>query len=238
MPSLVRSRAALSALLSVFAVLAAPKAANAHISIISGPAFANTTQEVRFGIGHGCTGADTYSVRVEIPSSVSAVRPVSGPFGKASIEKDAQLNVVAVSWQKADIDVLDADVEYYTLTMRLKVPDQPFSVLYFPTTQVCRAADGTVTSVGWVSTSGSESSENDEPAPALTVLPARRPGWNKFAVPRAISSLDAFFSDALIVWRGKAAYSANPGTTDLIQSTSGVSVLSALSAGDQVWVKY
>ena len=33
-----------------------------HVSVASGPAFANTTQEVTFGVGHGCEGADTSSV--------------------------------------------------------------------------------------------------------------------------------------------------------------------------------
>src|SRR6187431_1110418 len=108
------------ALLAGLSAFFASGAALAHVSLVSGPGFANTTQEVTFGVGHGCAGADTYSVRVEIPSAVTSVRPVRGTFGKASVEKDAQLNTVAVTWQKEDIDVLDADVEYYKLTMRIK----------------------------------------------------------------------------------------------------------------------
>jgi len=214
-------------------------AASAHVSLISGPGFANTTQEVTFGVGHGCAGADTYSVRVEIPSVVTSVRPVRGTFGKASVEKDAQLNIVAVTWQKEDIDVLDADVEYYKLTMRIKVPDQPFTQLYFPATQVCRAADGTQRSVEWVSMPGMATDGSEgEPAPSLAIVPTRRAGWNKFAVSQAVPDLSVFFDDALIVWRGSAAYSKSPTTADLIKATTGVSALTALAVGDELWVRY
>lgn len=209
--------------------------AQAHVSVASGPAFANTSQEVTFGVGHGCEGADTYSVRIEIPAGVTSVRPESNSFGKATVEKDDAGTIIAVIWQKAELDVLPADVEYYKLTMRLKAPDQPFTKLYFPAYQVCRAADGTMTNVDWVAMT---ETADAEPAPALSVLPARRAGWNKYTVPSAVADLGGFFNDALIVWRGSAAFSANPTTLELIKGTEGVSELSQLAAGDEIWVKY
>ena len=225
----------LSALLVCGVVFSYSALAQGHVSIASGPAFANSTQEVTFGVGHGCEGTDTYSVRIEIPAGVTSVRPESNSFGKATVEKDDAGTITAVVWQKADVDVLPSDVEYYKLTMRLKVADQPFTKLYFPAFQVCRAADGSMTNVDWVAmTEGGDA----EPAPALTVLPARRSGWNKYTIPTALSELGGFFNDALIVWKGSAAFSANPTTLELIQETEGVSELAALAAGDEVWVKY
>jgi len=47
------------ALSVVTGILLAPAIASAHISVASGPGFANTTQEIVFGVGHGCAGADT-----------------------------------------------------------------------------------------------------------------------------------------------------------------------------------
>lgn len=224
-----------SGLLATMLVSLAPALASAHISVVSGPAFAGVTQKVSFGVGHGCSGSDTYSVRVEIPAGVTSVRPESNTFGKASVEKNDAGDVVAVIWQKADIDALDSDVEYYELTVRLKAPNQPFSTLYFPAFQVCRAADGTMSTVDWVAmTEGGEA----EPAPAVQVLPTRSAGWNKFTVSAPIDDLASFFTDALIVWKGDAAYSANPTTLELIHSTADVNELSTLSAGDEVWVKY
>lgn len=83
-----------------------PALASAHVSVFSGPTFAGVTQKVRFGVGHGCSGADTYSVRIEIPAGVSSVRPESSAFGKARVEKNDADDVVAVMWQKSDADAL------------------------------------------------------------------------------------------------------------------------------------
>jgi periplasmic copper chaperone A len=211
--------------------------AQAHVSVASGPAFANTTQEVAFGVGHGCQGADTYRVQIEIPAGVTSVRPETSDFGQVDIETDAAGTVVAVTWTKAAANVVDTDTQYYKLLLRLKAPDQPFTVVHFPARQTCRAADGTETVVDWVGIDQAEGS-TVEPAPALRILPARFPGWNKFKLSAAVDDLKGFFSDAEIVWAGSKAYSINPFTTEQIAGTSGVSALTSLSAGDEIWVKY
>jgi hypothetical protein len=77
-----------------------------------------------------------------------------------------------------------------------------------------------------------------ERAPELLVVPARFPGWSRFAVATEIADLSVFFEDAEIVWRGNAAYSVNPTTVDLIGSTDGVTLLESLEADDEIWVKY
>ena len=212
-------------------------AAQAHISIASGPAFANTSQEVTFGVGHGCEGADTVRVQVEIPTGVASVRPETSDFGQVDVETDAAGAVVAVTWTKAKASVLDADTQYYKLMLRLKAPDQPFTRVYFPTHQTCRAADGTETVVDWVGIDESADS-TVEPAPALNILPARFPGWNKYTLGSAVDDLKGFFGDAQIVWAGSKAYSINPATVDLIAATQGVSALTSLAAGEEIWVKY
>ena len=215
----------------------APTRAQAHVSIASGAAFANVSQEVTFGVGHGCEGADTLSVQVEIPAGASAVRPETSDFGQADVETDAGGSVVAVTWTKSEASLLAADTQYYKLTLRLKAPDQPFTTLYFPAHQTCRAADGTTTVVDWVGIDEAAGSEV-EPAPTLRVVPARFPGWNKFTLTQPVDDLKSFFSDAQIVWQGSAAYSVNPTTVELIASTKGVTALSALASGAEIWVKY
>ncbi|MCY1078143.1 YcnI family copper-binding membrane protein [Archangium lansingense] len=224
------------ALMAATGLLLAPEIASAHISVASGPGFANTTQEIAFGVGHGCAGADTYTVRIEIPAGVTSVRPVRSDFGKVSVEKNAAGDVTAVVWQKADQELLEGDISYYKLTVRLKVPNKPFTTLYFPTHQTCKASDGTLSTTDWVGTP--TSGAGVEPAPELNIVPARKAGWNKFTVPSALSDLGVFFGDAQIVWRGTAAYSANPATTELVNATSGVSTLTELQANDEIWVKY
>lgn len=224
------------ALLAGTGILVTPAIADAHVSVASGLGFANTTQEIAFGVGHGCAGADTYSVRIEIPAGVTSVRPERSDFGKVSVEKNVAGDVTAVVWQKPDAELLEGDISYYKLTVRLKVPNQPFTTLYFPTHQTCKASDGTLSSTDWIGTP--TSGAGVEPAPALNIVPARKAGWNKFTVPSALSDLSSFFSDAQIVWKGTAAYSANPATVELVKATSGVSTLTELQANDEVWVKY
>lgn len=217
--------------------------ASAHISV-SGPAFAGTTHEATFGVGHGCDGADTYQIKVQIPSGVTAVRPLDSAFGKAVLEKDAEGNVTAVVWTKPEGDVLPADTHYYKLTMRFRVPDTPFKMLHFPTIQTCRTADGTETTAEWTSTSGEHGSHDtgggeaaDFPAPALMIMPPRVPGWNKYTVNEHVHDLSVF-KDALIVWAGKAAYSPNPVTQALIEAEPDTEVLSEIHPGTEIWVKY
>jgi len=211
--------------------------AQAHITIASGPAFANTSQEVTFGVGHGCDGVDTAKVQVEVPTGVTSVRPETSDFGQTDVETDAAGTVVSVTWTKPKASVLDADTQYYKLVVRLKAPDQAFSKLYFPAHQTCRAPDGTETVVDWVGMDEPAGS-TVEPSPELYILPARFPGWNKFTVANGIDDLKGFFSDAQIVWSGNNAFSVNPATTDLIGSTNGVSALTSIAQGDVIWVKY
>jgi len=198
---------------------------------LEGPAFAGATQEVTFEVGHGCTGADTKSVTLDIPSEITAVRAVNSNLGPASVTKDASSGLVTkVTWQKDVSQVLATDDNFYTVTVRIKVPNTPFVKLHFVAHQVCRAADGTETTVNWDGT--------DEEAPEVLVLPPRQAGWNKYTVPAAVSDLNAFFSDAAIVWKGTAAWSPNANTTAQISSTKGVTALTSLAANDEVLVKY
>jgi uncharacterized protein YcnI len=214
-------------------------AAQAHIELASGAATSNATNEVVFGIGHGCSGADTYRVKIDIPAGVTSVRPMRSDFAIPTIEKDTAGNVTSVTWQKPVSDALDTDIAYYALVIRLKTPDQPLTNLYFQAHQTCRAADGTLSTVEWTDLpSTPNGQQTGNPAPALKVVPARMAGWNKFTVPAQMSDLSVFFKDAQIVWKGTAAYSANPNIAAQITGTSGVTALTTLDAGDEVWVKY
>jgi hypothetical protein len=235
-------------LLPVLAMLASstvalvPVLAHAHVSISSGAGFANTTQEITFSVGHGCGTSDTYRIRIEIPSDVTSVRAMRSDFGKPVVEKDTAGLVTAVSWQKPDTERLDSDYAYYKLILRLRVPNKPFTIAYFKVQQTCKAMDNTETVTNWsmLPTDPVVDGGADEPAAALNILPARRAGWNKFTVAQALSmtQLTALFGDAQIVWKGTAAYSANPTTTELITATTGVAALTSLAANDEIWVKY
>ena len=228
---------------SSFAVLAATCAlssssAHAHVSLTSGPGYANQSQVLNFGVGHGCEGADTVRIEVSLPKEVSSVRAVpSGVFGDVVIKTDDAGLPTTVVWTKDK--ARGQDDAYYTLSIRLKLPDAPFTTLYFPTKQVCRAADGKESTTDWKALPGAEvkAGEEEEPAPALNILPVRFQGWNKVTVKNDLKDLKVF-DDAQIVWLGDAAYSSNPATKDLIKSEDGVKELTEIKAGAEIWVKY
>lgn len=217
-------------------VLSTTRAAEAHVSISSGPADAAKSQKITFGVGHGCEGSDTLRVRIDIPAGVTSVRALFSDFGKPTLIRSGT-TVTAVEWQKADADVLAGDDAYYELTIRARVPDAPFTRLQFNVTQVCRSATGVETTVMWDQGPGT----TGNPAPLLTVVPARSPGWNKIVLGRAVAAADLplYFAGAQIVWRGNAAYSPNPNTMMQIGQTAGVTALAGdLSSGDELWVRY
>jgi periplasmic copper chaperone A len=237
----MQSRYRLTALVSV-GLLSFASSALAHVSV-SGPGNAGQSQVLTFGVGHGCEGADTIGIEIQIPEEVLTVRAVPSVFGDAVVRTNDAGIVTAVAWTKAD--ARQSDDQYYQLGIRIGVPDAPFTTLYFPTTQTCRAADGTETVVEWAALptdddqDAAPAAEGEEvpPAPALTILPVRRPGWNKFTVESAISTL-TMFDDAQIVWAGDAAYSSNPATLELIESDKSVKPLTRIKAGATIWVKY
>jgi len=218
-------------------LLSLSSVASAHVSV-AGPGYANQSQVLSFGVGHGCEGADTVRVEVQIPKEVTSVRGVPAVFGDAKlVTNDAGL-VTSVVWSKDK--ARPADDAYYTLQIRVKVPDAPFTKVYFPAKQTCRSADGTESVVDWAALPGDEApagGEESTPAPGLKIVPARVAGWNKLTVKEAVSDL-SFFDDAQIVWSGDAAYSSNPATKDLIKSESGVTELTAIKANSEIWVKY
>lgn len=223
-----------SAALSISVSLLSASTAYAHVSITSGPATANTTQEVTFGVGHGCAGADTYSIQVHLPATITSVRPVDSPFGRPVLTKDMAGVVTAVTWTKDQADVLLADEQYYKLTLRMRIPDAPFTVTYVHVTQVCRDAMGVESVVEWEALPDGAG----EPAAELVIVPARVQGWNKYTVASQVVDLATFFKEAQIVWAGNAAFSTNATTTELIAREPGVTALSQVEAGTEIWVKY
>lgn len=233
--------------LLAFSSLLVGTAAHAHIAVSgSGPAIAGTSYEAQFTVGHGCSGADTYRIKVAIPSGVTSVRPLDSTFGKAVVEKDASGNVTSVTWTRGSTsEVLPADTHAHRLVLRARMPDAPFTTVYFPTTQTCRDAQGAETTVEWASTAGGHdhggtdagTTPQAEPAPALFVYPKRTPGWNKYTVEEHVHDF-AVFSDAQIVWAGNRAYSPNPVTKGLIETDADTDELTEIHPGTEIWVKY
>lgn len=230
-----------------FLAVLAPSIASAHITIGSGIAQANKSgQKISLAINHGCTGVggvklDTLSIKVDIPAGIdgTSVRALPSDFGGTPTVTKTGTAVTAVQWNRDPADLQNDDVAYYELTLRLKVNDVPFTKIPWVITQTCRPQGGTPAQDVVVVWTGP--STNAEPSPNMLVVPAHATGWHKFTVANAITTMadmGQFFGDAQIVWKGTAAFSANTFTTALIAMTTGVTPLTALAAGDEIWVKY
>lgn len=228
--------------LVAFAVLSISSLAHAHVALSSGPAQANKSQIISFAVGHGCTDTagkklDTVKVTVTIPAGVTGVRGLRSDFGNPTYTKSGT-NITHITWTKPSGDLLEGDDSYYEVKLRARVPDAPFTKLQWNIEQTC---EDFVTHVPLVVLwDQPEGSTTGEPAAIQVVVPARTTGWNKFTMGRAmtIQEVAEYLGDALIVWRGNAAYSSNPNTAAMIASTEGVVVLDAVAANDELWVKY
>jgi periplasmic copper chaperone A len=210
----------------------------AHVSVAS-PATAGQNPLLTFGVGHGCEGADTIRIEVTLPTEITTVRGVpSASWGDPELKADDTGIVRSVVWSKNTSRAKDE--LYYQLQLRVGVPDAPFTTLYFPAKQTCKDAEGKESVVNWDALpdpSAEPSEDGPPPAPALTVLPARKAGWNKFSVKTALTDL-TIFDDAQIVWAGEAAYSSNPTTVELIEAEEDVEPLTEIKANTEIWVKY
>lgn len=227
---------------SLLLVCALAGVAQAHISITSGPAIANKSQIITFGVGHGCTDAnnkklDTVKIKVIIPDGVTSVRAFRSDFGKPALTKTGT-TVTAVEWTKPASELLDGDDGYYEIKIRAAVPNTPFAKVKFVVEQTCE--DSTTHAQIVSNWDADDGATTGEPAPQLVVVPAHSTGWTRIMVPRALTKeeLATYLGDAQIVWKGSAAYSSNANTAAMITATSGVAALDGVSANDELWVKY
>lgn len=214
--------------------------AMAHVSITSGPAIANQRNIIEISVPHGCEGFDSVRIEIDIPTSLSSIRPIDSVFGPASIvsQNDAITKIV---WAKPTSAILDSDTHYYQVSFRATLPDTPFTLMALPTTQYCLDDSGNEISVSWsdpVSEHGSHDSSS-HPSPSMMLLPERHPGWNQYQTSEGMHLHDmSIFDDAEIVWWNNAAYSSNPSVINMIQNDSNYSVLEEIHDNASFWVKY
>jgi uncharacterized protein YcnI len=160
----------------ICAALAGP--ALAHITLEQAEAASGSTYKAVLRVGHGCEGAATTGVRVQIPEGVIAVHPmpkpgwkletVTGAYAEPVQYYDQTLSegVQEIAWSGGDLP----DEWYDEFVFRAHLPEgEPGQVLYFPIVQECGDA---VTR--WIETpaEGQDPEELDEPAPSVTLTGA------------------------------------------------------------------
>ncbi len=230
---------------SMFQVLtlsaAAMIAANTHAHVsVAAKLYSNSYSVVELAIPHGCEGFDTVKVEVSLPSTLTGVRPLEAVFGPSTLETTEDGTVTKITWVAQKAEVYPSDSHAYTVAFRAKTPDDDFAILHFPTVQTCKDTDGNAYTSAWVGMSAGHdhNAESDElPAPSAVLYPKVAPGWHQFTATDHMHDM-SLFSDAEIVWKGSAAYSANPHTMQMIVDDVEVSVLSEIHPTETFWVKY
>jgi uncharacterized protein YcnI len=225
------------------ALCAIPSIAFAHVELASGPGFANKSNIITFAVGHGCTDAnskklDTVKIEVTIPAGVTSIRGIRSDFGPPTYTKNGTA-VTKITWTKPTSEILESDDTYYTISLRAKLPDMPFTKLQWNVTLTCQEQGNPANTIV-VPWDQPEGSTTGEPAPIQNLVPIRTTGWNKFTMTKALTQDEValYLGDALIVWKGNAAYSGNANTAAQIEKTAGVVKLDGVAANDEIWVKY
>ena len=158
--------------------LAAPVAANAHVSVTPGSTAAGSYSVLEFASGHGCDGSPTTSFTVDIPEQILSVtptleagwtvekvmvaldEPVEGAHGDAVSERVGQVVYTAET----------PIPEGYRGTFQIQVllpEDGEGERLEFPVLQTCAEGE-----TAWNESPGTDGAEPEHPAPAIEVTAA------------------------------------------------------------------
>lgn len=153
--------------LTIGAALCVAAPASAHVAVQPTEARAGSYQVLRFGVGHGCDGAATTAVRIEIPEGIAAARPQPKAGWALDIRKDGA-RVTAITWAEAGQGGLPAD-QFEEFVMLVKLPAES-GALAFPAIQSCGAAV-----LRWTEPVPTQGPRPAHPAPILTLTPASAP---------------------------------------------------------------
>lgn len=147
----------------------------AHVVLETRQATIGSYYKAVFRMSHGCEGAATTAIRVQIPDGVIAAKPMPKPGWSVALQKGAYASshshhghsvsegVRAVTWTgKLPDEYYDEFIINVSLTDALT----PETVLYFPVIQTCGKKV-----VKWVDVPEPGKPAPPTPAPGLKLLP-------------------------------------------------------------------
>lgn len=153
--------------------LATASGALAHVTLEASEAPANSFHKAVFRIAHGCEGSPTVAIRIQIPDSVTGVKPQPKPGWAVTTDKsklDPPLNglhgekiteiVREVTWSGGNLP----DEHYDEFAVQMRLPSTSGAVLTFPVIQQCEAGVNR-----WIERphAGHHGHEARQPAPQL-----------------------------------------------------------------------
>jgi uncharacterized protein YcnI len=160
-------------LLSLATVLLLTSPALAHVTLGIPEGEAGKAYRAVLSIGHGCDGAATTSVSVQIPEGLYNVKPLAkpgwqietviGPYETPFDNHGTMLTegVVEITWSGGNLP--DDHFDEFTFRGTFGA-DLAEGTVYFPVVQQCGDAES-----AWIDTSGAEGAEH--PAPGMMLHP-------------------------------------------------------------------
>jgi uncharacterized protein YcnI len=159
--------------------IAMTSAASSHVDLVNDQAATGSEFVATFQVPHGCSGAATTALRIQVPAGIYNVKPMPKPGWMLAIKTGAypkpfanggvtlSQGVTEIDWTGGNLP----DSEYDQFTLYLTVADSVAkgSTIYFPTVQEC--AKGAV--VRWIEIPepGKDAESYDTPAPGLKIAP-------------------------------------------------------------------
>jgi len=144
---------------SVFSIamlaLAIPGAASAHVEMSPAEAPAGRPVELKLEVGHGCDGAATTGLVVQVPEGVADATATATPGWRATTTP------TELRWKGGPLP--DHDSQEFSL--RATLGGKKGDVIPFKTIQRCEGGAETA----WIQAPGSDGSEAEHPAPSVTL---------------------------------------------------------------------
>lgn len=155
-------------------------AASAHVTVSADTAEAGAYSLLTFSVPHGCDGAATTAVSIQMPDEVTSVTPTRNPLYSVETVSEA-LDTPATDSHGNEVTERVAEVVYTAQTplpddqrdafeVSVKLPDDAAgTTLHFPTVQTCEQGES-----AWVqiAAEGQDPHELDLPSPELTIVEA------------------------------------------------------------------
>lgn len=158
--------------------LPAGRPAQAHVTLDPTVAPAGGHVRAALRVPHGCAGAATTGIAVELPEGVYAARPMPKPGWRLTIERrrlaeavrsphghEVEEEVARITWEGGPLP----DEQYEEFVLMLQVPNQPGGTLALPVLQSCEGGR----TEHWTErpAAGRPAHDLARPAPALRLLP-------------------------------------------------------------------
>ncbi|MFC7475755.1 YcnI family protein [Dankookia sp. GCM10030260] len=165
-----------TAILAAGALCAPP--ALAHITLDPASAPAGSYVRAALRVPHGCNGAATTRISLDLPEGIYAAKPMPKPGWRLTIERrrlaqavrsphgrELEEEVGRITWEGGPLP----DAQYEEFVVLLQAPNEPGGMLYLPVSQGCEGGQ----SDNWVEkpAPGQHPHDLSRPAPALRLAP-------------------------------------------------------------------